>query len=70
MRCRACNIKLDEADLMRKAKDWDFCSNCRFLSNKQYNADDHQYHHLDVTGVPLDGSSISLEDYEKSAEST
>ena len=70
MRCRACNVILDEADLMRKAPDWDICSTCRSLSKKQYNADDKQYDHSALTGVPLDGSTLTLEEYEKSAEKT
>lgn len=70
MRCRACNIKLDEADLMRRAPDWDYCSTCRTASKKEYNADEKTYDHADITGVPLDGSTLSLEEYEKSAEST
>ena len=70
MRCRACDMILDDSDLMRKALDWDYCSNCRSQSNKKYNADDKQYDHSDVTGIPLDGSTLTLEEYEKSSNNT
>ena len=68
MRCRACNIILDEADLKRKADDWDYCSECRYQSNKKFNATDKQYHHGDITGVPLDGSTLTLEDWHTPSE--
>lgn len=68
MRCRACNRKLDDADLSRKARDWDYCSECRSASKKEYNADEKQYDHADLTGVPMDGTTLSIEDYEKSQE--
>lgn len=61
---------LDEADLMRKALDWDYCSTCRAASRKQYNADDKTYDHMDITGIPLDGSTLTLEEYQRSEEST
>jgi len=69
MRCRACDMKLDEADLMRKAPDWDYCSVCRSASRKEYNADEKTYDHSDITGIPLDGTTISIEDYIETEES-
>ena len=63
MRCRACNIRLEESDLLRKAADWDICSDCRYHGSKKYNASEKTYDHSALVGIPLDGSTISIEDY-------
>ena len=63
MRCKACDIKLDEIDLKRKSLDRDICSNCRFLGNQEFNSTDLHCSHTNVTDIPLDGTSLQLEEY-------
>ena len=60
-RCKACNRKLSTDDLKRKGLDIEFCSECRFQSNRKYSIHDHQYDHENVTNVQVDGSSLSLD---------
>jgi len=60
-RCRACNIELSEGDLLRKAKDWDYCSECRNQSTKKYHASDKEYDHQTLTNIQFDGSPLSVE---------
>lgn len=61
-RCKACDDKLEEFDLRRGGNDNDFCSNCRYQSSLEYNIHDRQYDHSDITGVPLDGTTITIEE--------
>ena len=61
IRCKACNGQLSSEDLKRKAFDWDFCSECRFQSSRQFCASDRDYEHGQLTSITLDGRTLTID---------
>ncbi len=61
MRCKACNVPLSSQELKRKEPDEGFCSRCISESNKEFKVTDREYHHGNVSGVLLDGSTLYVD---------
>lgn len=61
MRCKACNTILTLST--NSADDGEYCWNCKSESEKEYGIHEREHDHAALTSVPLDGSTISLEDY-------
>lgn len=62
MRCRACNMILAPEDLKRPAPDDEYCSECRFQSEREFNVDDIvRYDHAEISGILLDGSTLYID---------
>ncbi len=47
--------------MRRKACDWDFCSECRYQSSKDYSASDKEYDHGNLTNIMLDGTTLCVD---------
>lgn len=62
MRCKACNTILNLNDSRGTHDTWDYCYHCIGQSNRQFNINDIAFDHGDLTGVPVDGSTLFLED--------
>lgn len=62
IRCKACNVRLSSEDLKRKGKDWDYCSECRFQSTREFCASDKDYDHGHLSNITLDGKNLQIEE--------
>lgn len=62
IRCKACNvILLAEYGPRKPTYDDEYCSECKYHSTKDYCASDKSYDHEAITGIHLDGSTLSLD---------
>ena len=62
MRCRACDVVLDDGDVVRPEPDCQYCSICRYPLDEEYATQVASFDHEDLTDIPLDGTILHAEE--------
>ena len=64
MRCKACNKRLEDSDLL--LKDNDLCGECRYKGSELLTINDLYSDFGNSLGIPLDGTTLKIEDWYES----